>query len=60
MWVDDALGEDAVCVAPLDPRAPEAPQMQRSGRVGGRVLELVPAPTARSVALTTHDGRLLL
>ena len=25
VWVDDALGEDAVCVAPLDPRAPDAP-----------------------------------
>jgi len=59
VWVDDALGEDAVCIAPLDPRAPDAPQMQRFGEFG-RVLELVPAPDGKSVALTTHDGRLLL
>ncbi len=59
VWVDDALGEDAVCIAPLDPRAPEAPETQRFGAFG-RVLELVPAPDGKSVALTTHDGRLLL
>ena len=61
VWVDDALGEDAVCVAPLDPRAPDAPTEQRfgTGEVG-RVLQLQPAPDGRSVALTTHDGRLLL
>lgn len=60
VWVDDALGEDAVCIAPLDARAPEAAQVQRFGRDLGRVLELVPAPDGTSVALTTHDGRLLL
>jgi tricorn protease len=59
VWVDDALGEDAVCIAPLDPRAPDAPETQRFGEFG-RVLELVPAPDGESVALTTHDGRLLL
>ena len=59
VWVDDALGEDAVCIAPLDPRAPDAPETQRFGEFG-RVLELVPAPDGKSVALTTHDGRLLL
>jgi tricorn protease len=59
VWVDDGLGEDAVCIAPLDPRAPDAPQTQRFGEFG-RVLELVPAPDGESVALTTHDGRLLL
>jgi len=59
VWVDDALGEDAVCIAPLDPRAPDAPATQRFGEFG-RVLELVPAPDGESVALTTHDGRLLL
>lgn len=61
VWVDDALGEDAVCVAPLDPRAPDAPEQRRfgAGQVG-RVLELVAAPDAGCVALTTHDGRLLL
>ncbi len=61
VWVDDALGEDAVCVAPLDPRAPDAPAAARFGAGElGRVLELVPAPDGESVALTTHDGRLLL
>jgi tricorn protease len=60
VWVDDALGEDAVCIAPLDARAPDAPGAGRFGSDLGRVLELVPAPDGKSVALTTHDGRLLL
>ncbi len=61
VWVDDALGEDAVCLAPLDPRAPDAPAEQRFGAGElGRVLELEPAPDGDSLALTTHDGRLLL
>ena len=61
VWVDDALGEDAVCVAPLDPRAPDAAAEQRFGAGElGRVLELRPAPDGGRVALTTHDGRLLL
>lgn len=61
VWVDDATGEDAVCVAPLDPHAAGAgaPQRFGSGELG-RVLALTPAPDGGSVALTTHDGRLLV
>jgi tricorn protease len=61
VWVDDADGEDAVCIAPLDERAEGAEPLRRfgAGEVG-RVLELAPAPDASAVALATHDGRLLL
>lgn len=61
VWVDDATGEDAVVVAPLDAHAPAAPERARyaAGRLG-RVLELAPAPDGSAVALTTHDGRLLV
>ena len=37
VWVDDALGEDAVCIAPLDPRAPDAPRDAAVRRVRPRV-----------------------
>ncbi|MCW2717911.1 S41 family peptidase [Pseudonocardia sp.] len=61
VWVDDALGEDAVCVAPLDVRAADAPAPRRAGAGElGRVLELEPSPDGNAVALTTHDGRLLV
>lgn len=61
VWIDDALGEDAVCIAPLDPRAADAPAEQRYGAGElGRVLELAAAPDASRLALATHDGRLLL
>jgi tricorn protease len=61
VWVDDAEGEDAVCIAPLDERADGAAPRRRfgAGEVG-RVLELAPAPDASAVALATHDGRLLV
>ena len=58
VWVDDALGEDAVCVAPLDPRT-GAPRRVGAGELG-RVLSLVSSPDGNAVALTTHDGRLLV
>jgi tricorn protease len=57
VWVDDATGEDAVCVGPLDLGTDVA--RFGSGEVG-RVLELEPSPDGSTVALTTHDGRLLL
>ncbi|GAA0938736.1 S41 family peptidase [Pseudonocardia zijingensis] len=61
VWIDDAEGEDAVCIAPLDERAEGAEPLRRfgAGEVG-RVLELAPAPDASAVALATHDGRLLV
>ena len=48
------------CASPRSTRAP--PTRRETQRFGefGRVLELVPAPDGKSVALTTHDGRLLL
>ncbi|MDN5858548.1 MAG: S41 family peptidase, partial [Pseudonocardia sp.] len=61
IWIDDADGEEAVCVAPLDPRAEGAAPARRTGAGElGRVLSLVAAPDGSSAALTTHDGRLLL
>jgi tricorn protease len=59
VWVDDADGEESVTVAPVDPRADDAPAPVRH-QVGGRVLQLAAAPDGRSVAVTLHDGRLLL
>lgn len=59
VWVDDVLGEDAVCVAALDPLTGAAPRRSGAGELG-RVLELEAAPDGTAVALTTHDGRLLL
>jgi tricorn protease len=59
VWVDDALGEDAVCIAPLDVHSGDGPTRSGAGALG-RVLELEPTPDGTAVALTTHDGRLLL
>jgi tricorn protease len=59
VWVDDAGGEEAVCVAPVDPRADGAPAPRRFP-VGGRVLELAATPDGSGVAVALHDGRLLL
>jgi tricorn protease len=61
VWVDDAEGEDAVCVAPLDPRAEGAEAAARHGAGEiGRVLELAASPDGAAVALAAHDGRLLV
>ena len=59
VWVDDADGEETLTVAPVDPRADDAPPLVRHP-IGGRVLQLAAAPDGNSVALTLHDGRLLL
>ncbi|MCO1659982.1 S41 family peptidase [Pseudonocardia humida] len=61
VWVDDAEGEDAVCIAPLDALAEDAAPLARygAGEVG-RVLELAPSPDGKAVALAAHDGRLLV
>ena len=61
VWVDDAMGEDAVCVAPLDVRADDGVELRRIGAGQlGRVLSLVASPAGDAVALATHDGRLLV
>jgi tricorn protease len=59
VWVDDLLGEDAVCIAPLDAHGGTEPMRTGAGELG-RVLELEPTPDGAAVALATHDGRLLL
>ncbi|GAA1841533.1 S41 family peptidase [Pseudonocardia ailaonensis] len=60
IWVDDATGEDAVAISPLDPHAEGAAALVRygSGELG-RVQELAPLPDGSGAALATHDGRLL-
>ena len=61
VWVDDVEGEDAVCIAPVDGRAEDAEALRRYGAGElGRVLELAASPDASTVALATHDGRLLV
>ncbi len=61
VWVDDADGEDALRIGPLDPTAPDAPEVRRYGAGElGRVLELACAPDGSRVAMASHDGRLLV
>src|SRR6185437_4699257 len=59
VWVDDVDGEEAVCVAAVDPRADGAAPPRRYA-VGGRVQELAAAPDGSGVAVALHDGRLML
>ncbi|WP_461110583.1 S41 family peptidase [Streptomyces calidiresistens] len=60
VWVTDAAGEDALEVSALPRAGGERPPIRlATGRLG-RVRELVAAPDGRSVAVASHDGRLLL
>ena len=60
VWVTDADGEDALEITPVDGLAAgSTPRRIGAGRLG-RVLELVAAPDGRRIAVTTHDGRVLL
>ena len=49
--------DDAIEVGPVDGSAP--PRRMAAGQLG-RVLELVAAPDGRSLAVATHDGRVLV
>ncbi|RAJ62445.1 tricorn protease [Streptomyces sp. Amel2xB2] len=59
-YVTDAEGEDAVEIADL-PRATRTgpPRRTAAGRLG-RVRELAASPDGRTLAVASHDGRLLL
>ncbi|MFR9673501.1 S41 family peptidase [Streptomyces sp. TR02-1] len=59
-YVTDAEGEDCVEIADL-PRAtrPQSPRRVAQGRIG-RVREIVASPDGGTVAVASHDGRLLL
>lgn len=59
-YVTDAGGEDAIEIADL-PRASRCrpPRRVAAGRLG-RVLELTASPDGGTVAVVSHDGRLLL
>ncbi|MET7637464.1 S41 family peptidase [Streptomyces sp. NPDC005438] len=59
-YLTDAEGEDAIEVAYL-PRAsgPGTPRRLAAGRLG-RARELVASPDGRTLAVASHDGRLLL
>jgi tricorn protease len=60
VWVTDGDGEDGLEVAPADGSAVgETPRRIATGQLG-RVLELAAAPNGSTVAVTTHDRRLLL
>lgn len=55
VWVTDARGDDALEVSGPD----GARRLLAAGRLG-RVLDLAGAPDGRTVAVATHDGRLVL
>jgi tricorn protease len=59
-YVTDAEGEDALEIADL-PRAtrPQSPRRVARGRIG-RVHDMVASPDGGTVAVASHDGRLLL
>ncbi|GGM74697.1 tricorn protease [Longimycelium tulufanense] len=58
-WVTDAQGEDALEIAPCGGPEPDAqPHRVAAGQLG-RVLELASSPDGRTLAVATHDGRLL-
>ncbi|WP_336921092.1 S41 family peptidase [Aquipuribacter sp. SD81] len=54
-WVDDAEGEDAVCVVAGDAE----PRRLATGRLG-RARDLALSPDGRTAAVGTHDGRLVV
>ncbi|RIJ78654.1 peptidase S41 [Nakamurella silvestris] len=58
-WITDAQGDDAVVALDLtDPAA--RPRVVLAAGEGGRILELAASPDGKSLALATHDGRLLV
>lgn len=57
-WISDADGEDAVEITPVDGASADR-QRFGSGRLG-RVLELAAAPDGSTLAVASHDGRLLV
>lgn len=59
-WVTDAEGEDAIELAPSTGVAPGAQPHRLAAGVLGRVLELTSSPDGSSLAVASHDGRLLL
>ncbi|GAA3459825.1 PDZ domain-containing protein [Saccharothrix longispora] len=60
VWVTDADGEEGLEFSPVGGVEPgNEPRRVAVGRLG-RVLELVPSPDGRRLAVATHDGRLLL
>ncbi|WP_086820899.1 S41 family peptidase [Allokutzneria sp. NRRL B-24872] len=60
VWVTDADGEDALEISPVAGRAAGVtPRRLASGQLG-RVLDLAVSPDGSTIAVTTHDRRLLL
>ncbi len=55
VWVDDATGEDALVVSTPG----QAPRTLAAGELG-RVVALAAAPDGHTLAVATHDGRVLL
>jgi tricorn protease len=57
VWVTDAVGPDALEIAPV---TGDAPTVRLAEGALGFVLDLVPAPDGTAVAAASRDGRLLL
>ncbi|OEU87022.1 peptidase S41 [Streptomyces abyssalis] len=59
-YVTDAAGEDAVEIADLPRATRTGPPRRIAAGMLGRVRELASAPDGRTLAVASHDGRLLL
>ena len=68
VWVTDAVGDDALEIAPVDGASLEAARGEGAGDAGvvrlaegllGHVLSLAASPDGNTVAAAAHDGRLL-
>jgi tricorn protease len=55
-WVTDADGDDAIEIVPVQ----GGESVRYAGGALGRVLELAAAPDGHSLAVSTHDGRVLV
>jgi tricorn protease len=58
-WVSDVDGDDALEVLDLDVPDASARTLVAAGRLG-RVLEMAASPDGRRIAVSTHDGRVLV
>ncbi|WP_189129612.1 S41 family peptidase [Wenjunlia tyrosinilytica] len=60
VWVSDAEGEDGLEFAPATGASLDTPPRRIGSGQLGRVLDLAVSPDGRRVAVSSHDGRVLL